>query len=85
MACGFLIGFYLFPARHAKKNATVQIVCTAVLIFIMGAKLGLRPNFVQELAGLGLRSLVFSAVPIAASVLAVWLLSRRFLEREEKK
>src|SRR5699024_5751659 len=71
MAVGIWIGYQFFPERLSKVNSGVQTVCTAVLIFIMGVSLGNRPNFLQELRSIGWDSLVFSLVPIAASVVLV--------------
>lgn len=81
MAVGILIGFTCFPIQWSKPNAWLQLVCTAVLIFCMGVSLGSRPDFFSELAELGMDSLVFSLVPIAISVLVVYILTKKFMEK----
>lgn len=85
MAAGVLIGMKWFPLEHSKKNATFQIVCTALLIFSMGVKLGARPNLLAELATIGWQSAIFSLIPIAFSVLVVYLLTRKFMFDPLKK
>lgn len=84
MCLGIAAGKYLFPRRAAKANERLQLLCTLLLIFSMGVMLGRREDFFRELSSLGLTSLLFCLVPTALSVLAVYRLSRRFLERREE-
>ena len=44
MLAGVLIGAKWFPERFKKQNETLQVVCTALLIFSMGVMLGQREN-----------------------------------------
>ena len=83
MAVGILIGMKWFPPKYAKINSKIQLVCTAFLIFCMGVSLGRRENFLRDLASLGWQSLVFAVIPIVLSVLAVYVLSRIFLEKKK--
>lgn len=83
MVVGVLIGFFFFPQKWGKKNLKVQTICTAVLIFAMGVALGSRPGFLNELRSLGLQSLVLAAIPILLSILLVYVLTRRFLEKKK--
>lgn len=91
MCAGAAVGLWLFPARWQKGNAKVQAGLTAVLIFCMGISLGARPGFFEELASLGLKSLVLCGASILGSVALVYPLTQRFLVkrpgkgREEKK
>lgn len=85
MAVGVLIGMKWFPLEHSKKNATFQIICTALLIFCMGVKLGARPNLLRELATIGWQSAIFSLIPIATSVLVVYFLTRKFMQSPSEK
>ena len=78
MAVGVLIGLRLFPAKYKRLNELLQMVCTAVLIFCMGLSLGSREGFLQELTSLGCQSAVLAIVPILLSVLAVYLLTRKW-------
>lgn len=80
MFIGVLIGYFFSPKKYAGFNAKLQMVCTAVLIFSMGVSLGSREGFFRELSSLGLKSAVFSVVPIIFSVIAVYLLTKRFMK-----
>jgi hypothetical protein len=45
----------------------------------MGVSLGSRPDFIHELANMGFRSLIFTVLAIAGSILLVYPLSVKFL------
>ena len=51
----------------------------------MGVTLGGRPNFLSELASLGLDSLLYCLIPTALSVAIVYLLSKKFLQEPEDR
>lgn len=80
MFVGVLIGYFFSPEKFAGFNAKLQIICTAVLIFSMGVSLGSREGFFAELSSLGLKSAVFAIIPIIFSVIAVYLLTKRFMK-----
>ena len=44
MLIGFVTG-RVFPARYKTFNERVQLLCTLVLIFVMGVGLGQRDGF----------------------------------------
>ena len=81
MAVGALIGLKWFPARYARLNSRLQLICTGFLIFCMGVSLGRKENFFNDLFSLGWQSLVFAVIPIVLSILVVYALSRVFLEK----
>lgn len=85
MCLGIAAGRLFFPSRWKKWNEKVQLGCTLLLIFSMGVMLGRQENFLQELASLGLTSLLYFLVPTALSVALVYPLSRRFLEGRHAK
>lgn len=85
MLVGVLIGYFAPLKKYAAFNSRLQMVCTAVLIFSMGVSLGNRENFFSELAELGLESAVYSIVPIIFSVIAVYLLTKRFMKPKDKR
>lgn len=85
MFAGVLIGYFFSPKKFAGFNARLQMVCTAVLIFSMGVSLGARDSFFEELAQLGVESAVFSVIPIIFSVIAVFLLTKRFMKPKKKE
>ena len=83
MAVGALIGLKWFPARYARLNSRLQMICTGFLIFCMGVSLGRKENFFNDLFSLGWQSLVFAVIPIVLSILVVYALSRVFLEKRK--
>lgn len=85
MFAGVLIGYFFSPKKFAGFNARLQMACTAVLIFSMGVSLGNRDSFLEELAQLGVESAVFSGIPIIFSVIAVFLLTKRFMKPKKKE
>ena len=78
MCAGILVGKFFFPERFKKGNELLQTVCTALLIFAMGVTLGQQEDLFDNLLSLGLDSLLFFAIPTAASILIVILLTRGF-------
>lgn len=78
MCAGILVGKFLFSERFRKGNEILQTVCTALLIFAMGVTLGQKEDLLDDLLSLGLDSLLFFAVPTAASILIVIFLTRGF-------
>ena len=78
---GIVIGFKFFPVKWRKWNERIQVISTAVLIFIMGVSLGSKPNFIKEVITLGGDSLVLAIIPIAFSILLVYVLTKRFMEK----
>ena len=85
MCVGVLVGATVFPDSLKKANSTLTLVCTGLLIFSMGAMLGGREGFLDELAQLGLASLAFAVLPIVLSTAAVYFLSRAFMSDITKR
>lgn len=78
MCAGILAGKFFFPEKFKKGNELLQTICTALLIFAMGVTLGQKEDLLDDLVSLGLDSLLFFAVPTAASILIVIFLTRSF-------
>ena len=78
MCAGILVGKFLFSERFKKGNELLQTLCTVLLIFAMGVTLGQKEDLFDDLASLGLDSLLFFALPTAASILIVIFLTRNF-------
>ena len=85
MCVGVLVGNRIFPRKAKGINEKVQLICTLLLIFSMGVTLGGRPNFLSELASLGLDSLLYCLIPTALSVAIVYLLSKKFHQEPEDR
>ena len=85
MCMGVLIGKLFFPVKWKRINELLQTICTLLLIFSMGVLLGSRENFLRELAALGSQSFLFFLIPSLFSVLAVYPLTRIFLNKQREK
>lgn len=85
MCIGVLIGNKIFPVKYKSINEKLQLVCTLLLIFSMGVMLGKRENFIKELASLGWTSFCFFLIPSFVSVIFVYFLTRKYLEKKGKK
>jgi len=79
LAIGMVLGWTVFPQKWNKAAINVQLGATLVLIFSMGVSLGSRPGFFEELADMGLQSLLFTVCAVAGSIALVYPLSKRFL------
>ena len=85
MCLGVLVGKFVFPVRWKRLNEILQTVCTVLLIFSMGVMLGSRDDFVSEITSRGTQSIIFFLMPSVLSVIAVYPLTRIFLEKRRKK
>lgn len=85
MCAGGLIGNRIFPAKYKKFNEYAQVICTCLLIFSMGVMLGRRENFIKELTSLGLQSFILCFIPSFFSMILVFILSRKFMEKKDKE
>ena len=85
MLLGVLLGYRWFPERWGKWNASIQVVCIALLIFSMGIKLGSRENFLSELTQLGWKSLLFALLSILFSVIFVYWFSEKWIQKTSQK
>ena len=81
MVVGVLITYKLGLGKYAKLNGFIQLLCTCSLIFIMGVKLGARDNFLEEITTLGFQSLIHAIVPIIFSIILVYFMSLKTLEK----
>lgn len=84
MCIGMLIGRCKLLRRMKKKNEYLSLACTFILIFSMGVMLGRKDNFFQKLSSLGLTSLLFCLIPMAFSILFVYVLTQRFMKKEKE-
>ncbi len=85
MCLGILAGRFLVPKGAKKGNDLISMVCTALLIFSMGVMLGQKENFLEELSSLGLSSLLFFLVPTALSILTVFFLTKKFMQKDKSE
>ena len=83
MCAGILVGKFFFPERFKKGNELLQTVCTALLIFAMGVSIGRNDGLLQNLATLGLDSVLFCLFSMGASILAVYCATRKILPKKK--
>ena len=79
MVVGVLVGATVFPARLKGANDKLTLLLTALLIFAMGAMLGGRDAFLDELGTVGWASALFCVVPVAFSTAMVFGLTILFM------
>ena len=85
MGIGILIGRFLMIGKLKKWNEHLAMLCTLLLIFSMGVMLGQKENFLSELSSLGLKSFLFFLIPTIVSIILVYVLTRRFIDKKETK
>ena len=85
MCLGVLVGKFFFPEGWKRINEILQTVCTVLLIFAMGVMLGSREDFVSGITSVGMQSFIFFLIPSVFSVIAVYPLTRLFLEKRRGK
>lgn len=83
MYFGILAGRFLVPNRAKKENEFISLACTFLLILSMGATLGKDQNFMSNLSSLGLSSLLFFFIPTVLSILIVYVLTKKFMEKRD--
>lgn len=85
MCLGILVGRFLFPQKGKKWNEIASLLCTLVLIFSMGAMLGRKEGFLHQLLTLGTQSFLFFLIPTLLSIVAVYLLTKRFMKKHDRR
>ena len=85
MCIGMIVGNKFFSQKYKKITENLQVLCTILLIFSMGVKLGKRENFLQEISILGWHSFIFFFIPSLFSLIIVFFLTRYFIEKRENK
>ena len=85
MGIGILIGRFLMAGKLKKWNERLAMLCTLLLIFSMGVMLGQKENFLSELSSLGLKSFLFFLLPTLASIIIVYILKKRFIDKKDPK
>ena len=85
MCLGILVGRFLFPQKAKRWNEGASLLCTLVLIFSMGAMLGRKEGFLHQLLTLGTQSFLFFLIPTLLSIVAVYLLTKRFMKKHNRE
>lgn len=85
MCVGIFIGKFFFKEKWKRSNELVQSICTALLIFAMGAELGHMDNFMKNILPLSIDSFYLFAFPTAGSIFFVYIITKLFLEDKENR
>lgn len=86
LGLGFLIGYKgLLQEKGLRLNGRLQTAFLLLLIFCMGVSIGRNGEILRNLPLLGGKSLLFAVFAILGSTLAVYFLSRLFLQKEGKR
>lgn len=81
MGLGILAGKIIVPKKMKSINEKMQVASTLLLIFTLGITLGKRENFLSELSSLGMESAIFCIVPTIFSIIMVYVLTKKFMEK----
>lgn len=79
LALGFFLGFSGLASRFSKWVGNTISVGVALLLFLMGAKIGGDAEIMAGLSTLGLEAFLYAAAAVGGSLLAVKVLERTFL------
>jgi Na+/citrate or Na+/malate symporter len=85
MCAGILVSKIFFPIKWKRINELLQLICTLLLIFSMGVMLGSREDFLDTITTLGSQSILFFLIPAVFSVIAVYPLTKIFLNDKKGK
>lgn len=85
MCAGILVSKIFFPIKWKRINELLQLICTLLLIFSMGVMLGSREDFLDTITTLGSQSILFFLIPSVFSVIAVYPLTKKFLNDKKRK
>ena len=86
LGLGFLIGYKgVLQEKGLRMNGRLQTAFLLLLIFCMGVSIGRNGEILRNLPLLGGKALLFTVFAILGSTLAVYFLSRLFLQKEGKR
>jgi uncharacterized membrane protein YbjE (DUF340 family) len=84
VSLGIIIGLFLkWTDRMKELNGKFQLVFLSLLLFLMGVSIGSNPQIVENLSLIGLKSLMFSIMTVAFSVLFIYI-ATLFIRRDAK-
>ena len=86
LGLGFLIGYKgVLQEKGLRMNGRLQTAFLLLLIFCMGVSIGRNGEILRNLPLLGGKALLVAVFAILGSTLAVYFLSRLFLQKEGKR
>lgn len=78
---GMVVGANLKPTDSVKKAISkLQFIGVMILLFAMGAGLGLNEDLLKNLKSMGAEALTFAVLTSAVSILFVYLASKLIMK-----
>ncbi|MDR2869332.1 MAG: LysO family transporter [Deferribacteraceae bacterium] len=82
LLAGLLLGFFTKPAANRARLANRLLMATIlVLIFMMGARLGLMPDLGERILAYGRAAIVITISALIFSIIAVRILVWLFMRK----
>ena len=85
LVLGAIIGYFVkLSNRGTKINGRLQQIGVIFLLFSMGVSIGADSDIIKNLPSIGLKAFLFAVGTIGCSILAVYILSEKFLVNKSK-
>ncbi|MGL5439215.1 MAG: LysO family transporter [Filifactoraceae bacterium] len=85
LVVGALIGRYInITEKRLKLIGDIQFICLLVLLFFMGANLGLDKEVLKNFGTMGFNASLFSLFTIGFSVLGIFFYKKIFMKDVNK-
>lgn len=82
---GAIIGYFVkLSPRGTRINGRFQQIGVIFLLFSMGVSIGADSDIIKNLPEIGLKAFLFAAATITCSIVAVYILSEKFLVKKSK-
>lgn len=82
---GAIVGYFLKLGEKGKSiNGKLQQLGVIFLLFSMGASIGADKDIIKNLPSIGLKSFLFAVATIGVSIVIIYILSEKFMPKEEK-
>lgn len=82
---GIIIGYFKqFSEKSKNINSILQQIGVLVLLFFMGASIGANKSVVKNIKNIGQVSVAFAITTTIFSILVLYIVSNRFLKKEDK-
>ncbi|MCS4523373.1 LysO family transporter [Clostridium botulinum] len=79
---GMLIGYFKeFSKRGKKINGILQQTGVFVLLFFMGASIGANKSVIKDIKNIGQVSIAFAITTTIFSIIILYIVSKRFLQK----
>lgn len=82
---GMIVGYFIKLNDFGKKvNGKLQQLGVIFLLFSMGASIGADEKVFKELPVIGFKALLFSIFTIGMSIILVYILTQKFIIKNEQ-